>query len=176
MSLSCQMSLNYSSYTAGQTPPPMATLTVANPNSVAVVVTAAQIRAQVLNDVATNRLAMPPASLPIGPGMATSVPANSSITIGPFPIVISSAANVNSFQAVNQTGNLNPINPQPSQPPQFTVLVGCDVYGSDGSFNQAGTAPLLVSYQSAPPPASQGGYLQLASPNNFVSLSLMGVL
>ncbi len=178
MSLSCQVSMNYSAYSAGQTPPPMATVLVFNPNAVAVVVTGIQMQAAVLNATAPaiNRLAMPPSSPPIGPGMTTLVPALSSITIGPFPIVIGSAANDNSFQMVNQTGNLNPVNPQGSQPPQYTVMVGADVYGSDGSFNSAGAAPVLVSYTSAPPPAYQGGYMQFASPNNLANALLAGVI
>ncbi len=170
MSLQCQVSLNYGSYAAGQNPSPMATVQVYNPNAVTVVVTALQLNASVVND-GINKTAMAPTVAPIGPGMTVSAPALSSINIGPFPVVVASAANVNSFQAVNQTGNLNPINPQGSQPAQFTVLIGADVYGSDGSFNTAGVAPLLVSYQSAPPVAFQGGFYQFASPNNFIGFT-----
>ncbi len=173
MSLQCQVTLNYGSYSAGQNPAPMATVQVYNPNAVTVVVTALQLNSLVVNGgvSSTNKTAMLPSVAPIGPGMTVSVPTLSSITIGPFPVVISSAANVNSFQAVNQTGNLNPINPQGSQPAQFTVLIGADVYGSDGSFNTAGVASLLVSYQSAPPLAFQGGFYQFASPNNFIGVT-----
>lgn len=168
MALSCQVSLNYSAYSAGQTPPPMATLLVFNPGAAAVVVTGVQMTGRVLNDPLVNRLAMSPSVVPIGPGMTVSVPPGSSINIGPFPIVVASAANVNSYQAVNQTGNLQPINPQGTQPAQYTLLIGADVSGSDGSQNVAGVAALLVSYSSAPPQAFQGGYLQFASPNNFI--------
>lgn len=174
MSLSCQVSLNYASYTAGQNPPPMATLFAFNPGAAAVSVTAIQIQARVLNAVTgLGALAMSPSVPPIGPGMTTVVAAGSSITIGPFPIVVGSAANDNSFQMVNQTGNLNPVNPQGSQPPQYTIMVGADVYGSDGSLNGAGAVSLLVSYTSAPPLAYQGGFLQFAGPNNAI---LAGVL
>lgn len=170
MSLQCQVLMNTIAYSAGQNPPPQATVFVYNPNAVTVVVTAIRMNGMVVGD-GTNRLAMAPSVPPIGPGQATSVPALSSINIGPFPIVIASAANDNSFQMVNQTGNLNPVNPQGSQPPQFTVLVGADVYGSDGSFNVAGVAPVLVSYQSSPPLAFQGGFYQFASPNNFIGFT-----
>jgi hypothetical protein len=168
MALSCQVSLNVGSYAAGQNPAPMATVFVSNPGAVAVVVTSIQMQARVLNADAKNRLAMPPSVPPTGPGMTTTVPAGSSINIGPFPIVVASAANVNSFQAVNQAGNLNPINAQGSQPAQYTMMVGAQVYGSDGSVNEAGEAALLVSYQSAPPVGFQGGFLDFGGPNNFI--------
>ncbi len=175
MALQCQVSLSYASYATGQNPAPMATVQVFNPNASAVVVTAINVKGRVANDPLRGSLAMLPSCPPIGPGMTTVVPALSSITIGPFPIVVGSAANVNSFQAVNPVGSLNPINPQGSQPAQFQVLVGADVYGSDGSFNEAGEAGLLVSYSSAPPPAYQGGYLQFTNPNNLAA-GFMGVL
>lgn len=170
MALQCQVLLNVGSCSAGQTPPPQATVFVYNPNAVAVVVTGLTMTfADQLGRRTT--LAVSPCVPPIGPGMTTSVPTLSSINIGPFPITIASAANVNSFTAVNQTGNLNPVNPQGSQPPQFTVLVGAAVNGSDGSSNIAGVAPLLVSYTSSPPLGYQGGFLQFASPNNFIGFT-----
>lgn len=176
MALQCQVTLNYSSYSSGQTPPPQATLFVYNPNAVPVTVTGLQLSFRALNDVSINRTTALPSVPPIGPGMTVTAPAGASISIGPFPVVVASGANVNSFQAINQTGNLNPINPQGSQPAQFTVMVGGLVYGSDGSVNTIGEAAILVSYESPPPVAYQGGFLQYASPNNFVSLMLMGVL
>lgn len=176
MALSCQVSLNYSAYSAGQNPPPMATLFVYNPSAVAVSVTGVQMHSSVVGDANVNRLAMSPSVPPIGPGMTTSVPSLSSINIGPFPVVVGSAANVDSFQAVNQSGNLNPINPQGSQPAQYALQIGATVQGSDGSSNEAGVAPLFVSYTAAPPQAFQGGYLQFASPNNLVAALIPGVL
>ncbi len=176
MSLSCQVSLNYSAYTAGQNPAPMATVFVYNPNASAVVVTSIQMTAYALLDPLVNRLAMLPSVPPTGPGMTVSVPTLSSITIGPFPIVLGSAANVNSFQMVNQTGNINPVNPQGSQPPQTTVMVGATVYGSDGSVNVAGVAPVYLSYSETPPLAYQGGFLQLQAPNNLITALAAGVV
>lgn len=176
MSLQCQVTLNSISYSAGQTPPPQATLTVYNPNASAVSVTGVQMTARVSTDPLINRLAMSPCVPPIGVGMTTSVPALSSINIGPFPIVVGSAANVNSFQMVNQTGNLNPVNPQGSQTPQYQLLVGASVNGSDGSSQDAGVAGILVSYASNPPLGFQGGFMQFASPNNLSAMIPIGVL
>lgn len=175
MALQCNVTLNSSAYTAGQTPPPQATVTVYNPNASAVSVMAVQMSARAFSDPLSGRLAMSQSVPPIGPGMTTSVPALSSITIGPFPVVVASAANVNSFQAVNQTGNINPVNPQGSQPPQTQVMVGALVMGSDGSVNIAGEAGMLLSYAVPPPLGYQGGFLQFASPNNLVA-GFFGVL
>jgi hypothetical protein len=173
MALTCNMTLNIASCVAGQTPPPQATLTVYNPNASPVVVTGVQVQIFDLD----SDIEMPANAplVPIGPGQTTLVPALSSITIGPFAISVGSAANVNSFAAVNQTGNLFAINPQPTQPPQNVITVGATVYGSDGSVNTAGVAPLLVSYTSAPPLGYQGGFLNFASPNNAAGGFLLGL-
>lgn len=174
MSLQCNVTLSRSDYTAGQSPAPMATVTVYNPNASAVVVTSINMKAHALGSTA-NALSMSPSVPPTGPGMTVSVPTLSSITFGPFPLAIGSAANVNSFAAVNQSGNLNPINPQGSQPPQTQVMVGALVYGSDGSVNEAGEAGLLLSYSSSPPLGYQGGDLNFAGPNNFATGFLAGI-
>lgn len=174
MALQANVTLNYTAYTAGQNPPPMATVTVFNPNAVAVSVTSIQMDARPFLDPNVNALAMSPSVPPTGPGMTTSVPALSTITIGPFPIVLGSASNVNSYQMVNQTGNLNPVNPQGSQPPQQQVMVGAIVYGSDGSSNVAGKAGMTMSYTSTPPVSYQGGFLNLAGPNNLATLWMAG--
>lgn len=176
MSLQCQVTLNYSSYSVGQNAPPNATVTVYNPNASAVVVMGIAITSRVLNGSSVNQSAMSQSLPPTGPGMTVLVPTLSSITFGPFPITVGSAANANSFQAVNQTGNLNPINPQVALPPQFTLLVGATVTGSDGSNNVAGVAPLLVSYCPPPPLGWQGGFLQFSAPNNLATGFLAGVL
>lgn len=176
MALQANVTLNTSVYTAGQNPAPMATVTVYNPNASAVTVTSINMKARVFTDPNLNRLAMLPSLPPTGPGMTTSVPSLSSITFGPFPIVLGSAANMNSFAAVNMSGNLNPVNPQGSQPPQTRVMIGALVYGSDGSANEAGEAGLLLSYASPPPVGYQGGVLQFDAPNNLATGLLFGVL
>ena len=165
MALKCQVSLNYASYTAGQNPPPMATLLVFNPGASAVVVTGVQLE---FSDQSGDRIrpAVSPGPMGGSPGMTVSVPTLDDITIGPFPIAVGSAAAANSFAMV-EPGD-QPPNAQPSQPMQSTILIGATVYGSDGSINVAGPAGLLVSYTSAPPVGYQGGFLQFASPNNFI--------
>jgi|ERR1700755_173225 len=176
MALQCQVSLSYASYTAGQTPPPMATVFVYNPNAATVTVTGAKLYAFAVNDPVGREIPFAPAVLPTGPGMTVTVPALGSINIGPLPVVMGSAANANAFQMVNQVGNLNPTNPQIALPPQTNINVGCLVYGSDGSINRAGTAGLLVSYTSSPPLGYQGGFLNFAAPNNFIMFRFLGAL
>jgi hypothetical protein len=168
MALTGSVTLNTTSFVAGATPPPLATLTVYNPNAVPVAVTG--VRLVYGTNPANNGN-----EVPIGPGQTSVVPAGGSITIGPMAISIGSAANVNSFQAVNQTGNLSPVNPQPSQPPQSLVSVGATFYGSDGSVNVAGAAGALVSYSMPPPLGYQGGFLQLSGPNNLATAFLAGL-
>lgn len=174
MSLVCNMTLNVGTTVAGQNPSPQATLTVYNPNASDVVVTGASVFTVTLAGQYTN--ATNQSVVPLGPGMTTLVPSEDSITFGPFPIVCASAANVNSFAAVNQSGNLFPINPQPSQRPQQVLMVGATVYGSDGSVNSSGQAPLLVSYTSTPPVGYQGGPLMFSAPNNLALGMTTGVL
>lgn len=168
------MVLGTTSIVAGGTLPAMASLIVYNPNAVAVAVTGVQMQ---FSDVSGNNVpGVSPVVPPTGPGMTTVAPALSIITIGPFPIVMGSAANANSFQMVNQTGNLNPTNPQLAERPQTQLMVGAIVYGSDGSVNVAGAAGLLISYSAPPPPGYQGGFLNFAGPNNFMGGLMLGVL
>lgn len=174
MALQCNMTLNTASTTAGQSPAPQATLTVYNPNASAVVVTGARVFTTTLQGQQAN--VVNEALVPMGPGMTTVVPALSSITFGPFPISTGSAANVNAFLAITPVGNIFPQNPQPSQRPQTLLLVNATVYGSDGSVNIAGVAPLLVSYTSPPPLNFQGGPLMFSAPNNLALGFFTGVL
>lgn len=174
MALVCNMTLNVPFTTAGQNPAPQATLQVYNPSASAVVVTGASVNISSPGGQQTS--ATNQSVVPLGPGMTTVVPALSSITFGPFPIAPGSAANVNSFAAVNQVGNLFAINPQASQRPQQLLLVGATVYGSDSSINIAGVAPLLVSYTSTPPLNYQGGLFQFAAPNNLALGVATGVI
>jgi hypothetical protein len=175
MALQCNMTLNTAVAVVGQTPAPQATLTVYNPGAVTVTVTGINLYVAALADGRLNTPTMP-SVVPTGPGMATSVPSLGSITIGPFPIVVNSAGNANPAQMIPIAGAATGYSPQASQYMQFTVLVGATVYGSDGSSNTAGVAPLLVSYSPAPPPGFQGGYLNLEAPNNFLFPLMLGVL
>lgn len=174
MALSCQVQMSTGSYAAGATPPPQATVFVYNPNAVPVAVTGLQMRMHAQGDRLGGHSSVQPNVPPVGPGQTVVVPALGSINIGPFPVAVASAANVNPFQMVNQTGNLNPVNPQPSQPPQYVMTIGATVQGSDGSTNEAGIGSLLVSYQSNPPLGYQGGFLNFSAPNNFLGIAVPG--
>jgi hypothetical protein len=175
MALQCQMSLNGSSYSAGQTPIPSAFCTVYNPNASPIAVTGMRLTVQTTTDSSFNQVGANVPEIPLGPGQLTIVQPLTSIVIGPINLAGGSAANVNSFQAVNQVGNLNPVNPQPSQLPQQTFIIGAIVYASDGSVNQAGTVGALISYTSAPPKGYQGGFLNLAGPNNLATAFFAGI-
>ena len=172
MALTCNMSLNYASYSAGQTPPPMATLQVYNPNAVAVVVTGVEMTF-VDSLGQTQRPCINPPLVPIGTGQTVSVPPLSSLNFGPFPLAFGTAAAASSFDMV-PPGAQPPLT-QGSQKPQQQFFVGARVYGSDGSVNESGRAGILVSYTVSPPLGYQGGFAQFANPNNTALLAA-GVL
>jgi hypothetical protein len=175
MALQCQVTLNYASMTAGQTPAPQATLTVYNPNASAVLVTGANIYAQTLSG--QRATSINPPTVPLIAGQST-VPALSSLTFGPFAITIPSMGNGSMFQHVEPVVLVNsaPANPQPSQPSYVQFQLGALVYGSDGSVNTAGVAPLMVSFAPPPPMNWQGGPLQFSAPNNLALGFASGVL
>jgi hypothetical protein len=175
MPLTCSVSLNSNVYSAGQNPAPQATLTVYNPGASPVTVTSVQMTCQIAGTGQVSNVCLPGVP-PIGPGMAVTVPALSSINIGPWPIAVVSAANVNSFQAVNQVDDLTPINPQPSQPANALIQCFATVMGSDGSINVSSPGGFTLSYQSQPPLGYQGGFLNFAGPNNFALGLMTGVL
>jgi len=171
MALQCNMTLSSGSMVAGQSPAPQATLTVYNPNAAAVLVSGARV------SIATaSGQQMHAGSSPLVPLIAgfSTVPALSSLTFGPFPVAIGSAAAGSQAQMVPPS--TQPVNPQASQPLQTLFAIGATVYGSDGSVNTAGTAPLLLSYFPPPPPNFQGGPLQFSQPNNTALGFLTGVL
>jgi len=176
MALNCQVVLNSTTYVAGATPPPSINLVVYNPNAFAVAVTGVQMTVNTFGDVLVNRSPASPILVPVGPGQTISVPAVSSITIGPMLFTAGSAANASSAQAVSQTGNTSPVNVQPSQPSNEIYQVGAIVSGSDGSVNVAGPAGITVSYSQQPPLGSQGGFLQFSLPANFITGLVTGVL
>jgi hypothetical protein len=170
MSLNCAMTLNANSYSSGATPPPMATLTVYNPNAASVAVTGF---APQYFDVNGNILAAAIGqSMPaMGPGQTVVVPALGTLTFGPFPVVVATAANANPFQAVIRGSQ--PINPQLAMPTPVTVQVGGLVYGSDGSVNQVAMAPLIVASAFVPPVGQMGGSAQFNNPNNSGVLAVV---
>lgn len=169
MSLQCNVSLNVNTYTAGQSPSPNATVQVYNPNAVAVVVTGMRVFFYVLGST-QQATASSPAVPPTGAGQTVSVPALSSLYFGPFSVAVGSAANANPNLAMGPVGSTGPINPQLAHPMQYTLMVGAEVTGSDGSLNTATPAPLLVSYFSQPTQATAGGTLQLSTAANSAGI------
>jgi hypothetical protein len=178
MPLACQAYV-YPSACSGEQPV-TAVLTVSNATAAPIAITGAALSMAQLGD--GTSISRAENVLPLGPGMPVIVPAGSTIIVGPFPVVVHSNAGANSFQAVGPSGVLT--DPQPSDGrgdqagnhfPQFVVLVGATVYGSDGSINVAGTSPLLVDVVAPPPLGYQGGFLHLSAPNNLVTY-LAGVL
>lgn len=159
------MSVNAPSVTAGQTPPAMATLTVYNPNAVAVSVLGVDL---VFTDPSGNpiRPSINTGVMPIGVGLTTSAPPLGLITIGPFPLVFNTVANNNPF--FDLPAGSSPTNPQGALPPVVQINVGARVTASDGSINVAGVAGILVSPTSQPPVGFQGGVAQFQAPNNAV--------
>lgn len=176
MALQCNITLNRTVMDAGASPAPNATLTVYNPNASAVAVTSIQmtyfngVTGLPINSAAA---ALTPA---YGPGQVVVVPALSSITFGPMPVAVGSAASMNSFSGNGFSSGTVPFDTQAGHPPQTSILIGATVYASDGSANEAGRAGLFVSYSPPPPQAFQGGYLQFSAPNNFVSGIAFGAL
>ena len=149
MALTCTLTLNKSSMGAGQTPPPLATLTVVNPNAVPVAVLGGRISFNV-SGLAQTRPPYSEVLLPIGPGQPTTVPASGSTVIGPFPIQFQIPV-TNYFLSVDVPGTSTPSNAQPSQPTSWIVSVGGRVQGSDGSDNVITPANITVSYITPTP-------------------------
>lgn len=170
MALSCQLSLSYRAYTAGQTPPPAASLFIYNPNAVAVTVTGLEM---VYTDAQGNpQQPVVNASVPpLGPGQPTTIAALGTTTLGPFPICVGSVGAESSFQMV-PPGSL-PSNPQRANRGLTNLMVAMRVYGSDGSVNLSGADRLFVSYTVAPPLGYQGGFAQFAAPNNVILVAAM---
>lgn len=176
MPLSCYVALSKSSCQA-EGSPPMAAVVVTNPTATALSVIGGRLTVTQLGG--DSNVSRPGTELPIGPGMATLVPAGGTIVMSPLPVVVHSAAACNSFQAVTGDtvlpGGQNAHVRMPGPAPQFTVLVGATLQASDGSINEAATAPLLVDVAVPPPLGWQGGTLSLEAPNNLVTY-LAGVL
>lgn len=152
-------------------------LIVYNPNASAVVVAGVQLNYTILGGSTVNQSAVQPALVPIGPGQTVSVPALSSINIGPMSVAMGSAASLNSTQSVTPVGNPFPLNPQPSQPPNPTLVVGATVYGSDGSVNIAVPQGILIYPAINPALGNQGGFFNFGQPGtNFLTGLLLGVV
>jgi len=175
--LNCQVYI-YPSAKAGDQPVAVV-ITATNPGAVPIVITGGDITVTQLDDGTDVSCAKP--ALPLGPGMPTVVAAGATVLVGPVTIAIHNNAGCDPYQSAPQGAW---VNSEPSSTrgeatgnkfPQFTVLVGATLYGSDRSINAAGTAPLLVDVVSPPPLGFQGGFLHLSAANNLVTY-LAGVL
>lgn len=164
MALNCALSLSRLATAVGQTPPPMLLLTVYNTAASAVVVSGVQVT---FWDTVGNQLRQAPVvppSVAFGPGATTSVPATSSIDIGPFPISVVSAANGNPYEMV--PASAQPSNMQLSQPLISNLVIGATVFGSDGTVNEASRVQLRISPTSTPPLGYQGGFANFSDGDN----------
>lgn len=181
MALQCQVVLSRATY-AGESPAPMCSLFVYNPNAVAVTVISVEPRLRDVNDTGTvNRIPGQAPNFFVGAGQNVTVPALSSLTIGPVPLAFGSAANANSQQTTvlgsSATSYQAPQNnSQPSQKPQMQIMIGANVYGSDGSVNVAGEAGILVSCFVKPAKYSQGGIMQFRDDDNLATAVGAGVI
>jgi hypothetical protein len=174
MAITAQVNLSFTSYPAGFTPPPLATLTVANTGAAAVAIVGTKFYATIVGASAPSFTSIATPVLPTGPGQNLTVPAAGSLSLGPFPIVMPSAANNNPAASIPPSAA--PQNPQISQPIPFSVTIGCDVLTSDGTTTTAQGAFLLVSGTSQPPQGNYGGFLQFYIANNFINGIVTGTV
>lgn len=179
MPLNCQVFVNPSSTPAEQ--PVSVFLTITNPGAATIAITGGDLEVTQLGNGSDVSCARP--LLPLGPGMQTVINPGATVLAGPVMIVLHSPSASNSYQTVSPTG-APAVDVQPSGSrggatgnhyPEFTVLVGATVYGSDGSVNVAGKAPILVDVVAPPPVGLQGGFLDLARGSNLANY-LAGVL
>lgn len=171
MALNCSVGLNVTAYQAGASTMPMAIITVYNPNATSVAVTGIQMSAVVYGH-RSQRLPMGQSVPPTGPGQNTLVAAGGTVTIGPFPLSIGSAAYPSSNAPAIQepTFATYPINPQPTATPSYVVVVGATVFGSDLSSNTASTAGFTLSSSFPPAFGSQGGAFDFSVSQNSANL------
>lgn len=178
MPLQCQVVLGPSARSGEQ--PVTVAIVAYNPSpTTPIAITGGVMSVEQLGNGTAVPCALP--MLPIGPGMPVVVAAGATALVGPVTLVLHSNSAANSFQTVDANP---PVNPQPSDSrggqrslhyPQYTALIGATLYGSDGSINQAGTAPVFVDVVVTPPQGYQGGYLHLSEPKNLANL-LTGVI
>lgn len=177
MPLNCQVYAFPSAQSGDQ--PVAVFVTATNPSTTTpIAITGGAVFASQLGNGPALPCALP--MLPLGPGMPTVVAAGATILVGPVQLVVYSNGAANPYQNPGSTFDSQPSasrgEPTGNHYPQFTVLVGATLYGSDGSINQAGTAPILVDVVVPPPLGFQGGFLHLSAPNNLVTAYVAGVL
>lgn len=164
MTIRCGFNQSTNSFQAGQTPPPWVQLVVANDAAVAVSVTGVELYVQDLNGAPLRAWAGNLPTVPIGFGQTVSVPAASSITIGPFAFTAPVGGTANQYQAV--VPQALPSNPQVALPQSQAFFLRARVYASDGSITEAVPAQFFVSYANPPPAVFQGGYVQFGDQDN----------
>jgi len=155
MPLVCTVVLSATSYAAGSTPPPSASIVCSNTGASALVVTGVQLTSRIAGCSTPGQpTVMGNALPPYGPGAPVYVAAGSTSTVGPFPVTVGSAA--------AGIGGVS----QPSQVPDYQLVIGAVVTASDGSINTAIEAGMTVSYALRPRIASQGGQLNFNTSSN----------
>lgn len=155
MTVSCAIVLSSSSYQAGQTPPPTATLVCQNNTNAAQVVIGVQVTGRVFgSSTPGNPAPMGTPMPPYGPGAPVTVPALGSASIGPFPLAVGSAA-------ATVGGNS-----QPSQVANYILMVGANVLTADQQNSVAAEMGMTVGPTTRPLPNAQGGYLLFSQPSN----------
>lgn len=154
MPLVCSVVLSATSYAAGHTPPPSASVVCYNPGASALVVTGVQLTGRVYGAASGAPTTMANALPPYGPGAPVTVAAGGTSTVGPFPVTAGSAA-----AAVGG-------NSQPTQTPDYQLMVGAVVTANDRSINTATEQGITVSYSIRPRTGSQGGQLLYANASN----------
>lgn len=155
MALLCHVVLSASTYTAGATPPPTATLVCTNTGASSVVVMGVQLTGRVLgSSTLGNPVPMANALPPYGPGAPVVVAAGGIGRVGPFPVTVASAADANSSSQ------------QRTQVPVCILMVGATVFGSDRSVNVAAEAGITVSWTIRPAFNTRGGLLDFSRPSN----------
>ena len=174
MALTCQITTDKLQTSAGQNPPPMATLQVYNPNASSVSVTGIVIQYFDVNGVQMTTMPVGISTPAMGPGQTVTATTLASIYFGPFPIVLGSAASANTSLASPPASPANqPLPRSLAHPAQQFFWVGALVYASDGSVNVAGRAGVLMSFTSLPPLYTQGGVAQFNGVNNANLIAAM---
>lgn len=176
MALVCSVVLSTTSYAAGHTPPPTASVVCHNTGGSAVVVSGVALSGRVFgSSTPGNPVPMANALPPYGPGAPVTVSAGGSATVGPFPVTVGSVAAAVANRSESVVVDQDEIQTvsfvrgsmiQPSQRPDFILMVGAMVFGSDGSRNVATEAGITVSYSVRPAVGTQGGQLIFSRPSN----------
>ncbi len=167
MPLNCQFTIDPTAITDGQQVPIVTiALTVSNPGATAVAVTGVDVH---FSDRSVNQVrpGLAPLALPMGQNQSNIIQAGATVMFGPFPIAIWSSGKLNVSAMIRPDSS--PLSTSGS--PQYPVLVGGIVYGSDGTANVASPSRLLISLSSAPARAYVGGNADFSSAGDSALLA-----